>query len=627
MKPVAVIASAAVSALGRGTAATFAGAAGEPPRSGLQLVPSRGLGLAHPLLGHVPFASDARDRATALLAQVAAELAAALDARWPDWRQRKLRILVGTSSGPMNAALAAFAERADGRALAVDLARQVPYFAPLVALEAALGLSSSRPEAEGSGGAERAEQILGACASATLAIGLGCRSLDAGDAELVIAGGYDALSPFVASGFEALGALTHSTPKPFCAERDGMALGEGAALLALVRHDTARARSLHTSGHVLGFATSSDAVHLTAPDREGSGALQAASGALEDAGLDASAIDLVSAHATSTVYNDAAEARALARLFPGRRLAVHAFKAQIGHTLGAAGALETLAALDALQRDLVPASAGHGALEHDGALELPRVNTPRPLRAVLKLSSAFGGLNATLVLAREPLPGKSTPRPLRPVYLWAESRLMSAGEPELVARLATANPQLAARADELGALVLAAVADLVQALGRELTPRTAVIVATQSATLEQNERFESRRREGRPVEPRRFPHTSPSACAGLCSIVFGLRGPSFSVGSGPSAGREAWRVALDLVRAGDVDEALVVAAEDAGPVVADVFSAARLATPRRGAAAVLLSAEARGPALDEHAASPGALDLAAWPPNAPQGVLRPRISP
>jgi 3-oxoacyl-[acyl-carrier-protein] synthase-1/3-oxoacyl-[acyl-carrier-protein] synthase II len=443
----------------------------------------------------------------------------------------------------------------------------------------------------------------------------------------VIAGGYDALSPFVASGFEALGALTRSTPNPFRAERDGMALGEGAALLALVRDDTARARGLHASGHVLGFGTSSDAVHLTAPDREGSGVLHAASRALEDAGLDADAIDLVSAHATSTAYNDAAEARALTRLFPGRRLPVHAFKAQIGHTLGAAGALETLAALDALQRGLLPASAGHGALEHDGELELARVNTPRPLRAVLKLSSAFGGLNAALLLASKPLAGRNPPRALRPVFLRAESSLRRGGDPELVARLATANPQLAARADELGALVLAAVADLVQVLGRALAPRTAVIVATQSATLEQNERFESRRREGRPVEPRRFPQTSPSACAGLCSIVFGLKGPSFSLGSGPSAGREAWRVARDLVRAGDADEAVVVAAEDAGPVVADVFSAAGLAIPTRGAAAALVSAEPCGFALGELQASPVALDPAGWPPNGPPGVLGSSIFP
>jgi 3-oxoacyl-[acyl-carrier-protein] synthase-1/3-oxoacyl-[acyl-carrier-protein] synthase II len=622
MTPVAVIASAALSALGRGAAATFVGAAGEAPRSGLRLVPSRGLGLAHPLLGYVPSASDSSDtsdRATALLVEVAAALAAALDSRWPDWRRSKLRILVGTSSGPMNAALAAFAVRAEGRALAGDLARQVPYFAPLASLEAALGLSSLRPSAENPSGTDRAEQILGACASATLAIGLGCRSLDADDVELVIAGGYDALSPFVTSGFEALGALTHSTPNPFRAERDGMALGEGAALLALVRADSARARGLPPSGHVLGFGTSSDAVHLTAPDREGSGVLHAANRALEDAGLDPDAIDLVSAHATSTAYNDAAEARALAQLFPGRRLPVHAFKAQIGHTLGAAGALETLAALDALERGLLPASAGHGALEHEDELELARVNTPRPLRAVLKLSSAFGGLNAALLLASKPLAGRNPPRALRPVFLRAESSLRRGGDPELVARLATANPQLAARADELGALVLAAVADLVQVLGRPLAPRTAVIVATQSATLEQNERFESRRREGRPVEPRRFPQTSPSACAGLCSIVFGLKGPSFSLGSGPSAGREAWRVARDLVRASDVDEAVVVAVEDAGPVVADVFFAAGLATPPRGAAALLLSAEPYGPALDELRSSPVVLDSAGWPPNARTG--------
>lgn len=581
MRPVAVIAASAISALGRGQAAFAAGLAGARPRSGLELAPGLGLGLPHPLVGAAPLESAVEsDRATALLVAAALELGSELDRALPAWREQRLRVLVGTSAGPMHGAASAFAVRAAGQALEPALAQQAPYFAPLRALEAALRVPCS------------AEQVLGACASATLAIGLGCRALDALEAELVIAGGYDALSPFVAAGFEALRALTHDAPRPFRRARDGMALGEGAALLALVR-----APARHARGHVLGFGASSDAVHATAPDREGRGVLAAASAALADAGLTASAIDLVSAHATATAYNDAAEARALARLFGDRRVPVHAFKAQVGHTLGAAGALETLCALDALGTGVVPASAGAGELDPELRVELTPVNREASLATALKLSAAFGGLNAALVLGGPELPPPTTPRPRRAVYVSARSRFWRSAELELVQRVCGGHP-LVERAEAQTALVLTAVAELRQAFGRDFGERTALIVGTASATIEQNERFEARRRAGRAVEPRRFPLTSPSACAGSCSIVFRLKGPCFSVGSGRRAAHEALELGRELVRAGDVERAVIVAAEDVGPVVTEVFGAAGLAIPRAGAGALLLGSEPDGPPVE-----------------------------
>ena len=600
MKAVAVLESAAISALGRGNAATALGSAGEAPRLGLRLEPTLGLAMAHPLVGRAELEAEHADRATALLVAVATDLAAALDARFPAWRSLRLRVLVGTSAGPMNAASCAFAAQAEGR-LTPELAGLTPYFSPLAALEAALGVEV------------RAEQILGACASATLAIGLGCRSLDAGDAELVIAGGYDALSAFVGAGFDALGALTRGAPNPFRASRDGMALGEGAALLALAHAEpNARAR-----GYVLGFGASSDAVHGTAPDREGRGVAEAGSLALADAGLGPELVDFVSAHATSTPYNDAAEARALSSLFPGRCVPVHAFKAQIGHTLGAAGALESLAVLDALASGVFPATAGSGSSDEGLGVELAAINASRPARAALKLSSAFGGLNAALVLSSAP--GAAGPRPRRAVHFRAQGRPMHAGDPELVRRVASGKPDLAQRADELGELVLAAAAELLRGLGRPFDRRTAVVVATAYATLEQNARFEARRRQGRPVEPRRFPNTSPSACAGLCAIVFGLRGPSFSVGSGDAAADAAWVVAYDLVAAADVEEVLVVAAEDIGPVGSAVLAAAGCSVPTRGAAAVLLSAEPFGAPIGRGSVEPPWLRPANWLASTPGG--------
>ena len=198
--------------------------------------------------------------------------------------------------------------------------------------------------------------VLTACAASTIAIGIATRWLEAGDCDLVIAGGFDAVSVFVASGFEVLRATTSEVPpKPFCVGRDGMSLGEGAGLFALTRFEKSDAMKAHV--YIAGSPASADAVHLTAPDRTGDGLARAAEAALANAEVIATDIDLISAHATATPFNDAAEMKALARVMKDHKPTILPLKAQIGHTLGAAGVLETLACVDAIERNILPASA------------------------------------------------------------------------------------------------------------------------------------------------------------------------------------------------------------------------------------------------------------------------------
>jgi 3-oxoacyl-[acyl-carrier-protein] synthase II len=151
----------------------------------------------------------------------------------------------------------------------------------------------------------------------------------------------------------------------------------------------------------------------------------------------------VSAHATATPFNDAMEARALGLVFgpTARAPIVHPFKAQIGHTLGAAGVLETLAAASALEQGLAPAAAGEGELDPDASVSLLDRAEPRPLRAALKLSAAFGGSNAALVLTRAP---RSRPAPpLRPVHLRAYAHVESADLLALAEQTGTPRDRLA----------------------------------------------------------------------------------------------------------------------------------------------------------------------------------------
>jgi 3-oxoacyl-(acyl-carrier-protein) synthase len=593
MKPIDVIAFGAVSALGAGRAAFSVGALGDAPSSAIAEDPElRAAGFKRPFAARVRLSEEpsvALDRAGRLLALAASDLAGELDRVLPGWQERRLGWAVGTSGGGMPSAVRVFERRARGEAVAPELARAAPYFGPLAALEIALGVVPS-PRA----------QLLAACASSTFAIGLACRWLAAERADLVVAGGYDALSVFIAAGFEVLGATSAASPAPFRKERDGMSVGEGAVLVALVRSAPEATAPL---GRVLGFGASSDAVHVTAPDPSGAGLARAARAALDDAGVGAGDVDLVSAHATATPLNDAAETQAMNAVLGSRaaRVVVHPFKAVIGHALGAGGALEALAALDAIERGLLPGAAGSGAVadEFEGRL-LERNESGAP-RCCLKLSSAFGGANAALVLGGDAEIGEGAAQPLCGVALWAHGLARSALDLDEVAPLVAVERAKLGRLDELSAVVVAAVASALGRLDRPLPERTGIVVGSATATLEINDAFDRRRRErgAAAVEPRRFPATSPNLSCGQCSIAFRLLGPSLAVGSDPAASLEALEVAHDLLEARDADALVVVAVESTGPVVRDVWLRAGWPLPCAGARAVVLGRGRPGePLLD-----------------------------
>lgn len=525
------------------------------------------------------------DRASELLTSALLDAIARLDEVRPGFRSERIAVAMGTSSGGMLGALRYFEAREQG-ALTQEIARSATYFAPLDEALALSGLSITGPRT----------QILAACAASTIAIGLGMRWLSRGACDVVLAGGYDTVSVFVAAGFEALRATSASRPKPFRMGRDGMALGEGAAVLALVRgDDTRKARVI---ARVAGFGASNDAVHITAPDRTGGGLARAGAAALLDAGIPAAGIDLVSAHGTATAFNDAMEAKAIATLFHGvASPVVHPFKAQVGHTLGAAGALEALSAAHALRYGVAPAAAGgdDGApVDADAKVRLLERAEALDLRGALKLSSAFGGSNAALVLTPPEAARLRPPTLPRTVHLRGFARIDSVDLVELARETGVARDRLA-RLDTLCRLGLAAVAALARAVGRDLLAGAGVIAGHGLGTLDTNEGFDARRRTrgALAVEPRIFPYTSPNALPGECAIVYGLTGPSFAVGAGLDGGMEAVRAGSELVAARDADRIVVVVADDAGPSAHDLvrLSGWDNRPLARGAVALLLTAD------------------------------------
>lgn len=568
-----VLAIGATSPLGEGEAAWSNGPPGAPARSAIQrdarLVAA---GLRKPFAARVaPVDAAVGDPATAILLRALAPLEGELP------RGARLGVAIGTSSGGMASAERFFAARARGDEIDAELARDATYHAPFRALLARLAaLPDVAPL--------RTAHLLTACSSSTLAIGLAMRWLALGACDVALAGGYDALTVFVAAGFEALGATTGAPPpRPSRVGRDGMSLGEGAALLLLARAGDPAFASRAPLARLAGFGASGDAVHLTAPDREGGGLARAAERALDDAGIAPAAIGLASVHGTSTAFNDPMEAKALARALDesrgglGAAVPIQAAKATIGHALGAAGALETSLAIDALRRDLLPATPGEGELDPDAPAGVRAASEPRALTAALKLSSAFGGANAALVITKAFAPSRPCARVAVASRIVDEIALDAA--PELAALSAALGlpRERLARMDATSHLALAAVAALSAKTGREALRGAALVVGTCLATIDVNAIYdEGMRKRGAPfAEGRRFAYTTPNAAAGECAIAFGLTGPNLAVGRGEDAWREAEEIARDLIAAGDARRAVVIGLDADGP-------AARLQAERGG---------------------------------------------
>jgi 3-oxoacyl-[acyl-carrier-protein] synthase II len=250
--------------------------------------------------------------------------------------------------------------------------------------------------------------VASACASGAHAVGSALRMIQYGDADAVVCGGAEsALTDFAFACFNSMEALSpQGISRPFDARRDGFVMGEGAGMLVLEDEQSARERGATVLGEVAGWGSTTDAYHLTAPDATGGPASRAIELALRDAGADASQIDYINAHGTSTQLNDAAETVAL-RLALGaeaKRVPISSTKSAIGHTLGAAGAVEAVATLRTLVTGVIPPTLGYEV--PDPELDLDYVpGEARPLVTgnghpplALSNSFAFGGHNVVLAL-------------------------------------------------------------------------------------------------------------------------------------------------------------------------------------------------------------------------------------
>jgi 3-oxoacyl-[acyl-carrier-protein] synthase II len=272
-----------------------------------------------------------------------------------------------------------------------------PLFVTMMMPNAAAGTIAIRLNARGPG-----FSVASACATGAHAIGEAARMVARGEADVVVAGGTEAtLNGLTIAAFKSLGALSKAgISRPFDARRDGFVMGEGAAALILESEEHAKAREVPIHGRVVGYGASNDAFHITEPDREGRGATAAMVNALRDAEAQPGDVGYVNTHGTSTPYNDKVETLALHAVFNGGAPPASSTKSAIGHLLGAAGAVEAVAALGAIERGLLPPTINYE--EPDPECDLDYVpDGPREapdLRLVLSNSFGFGGQNACLAI-------------------------------------------------------------------------------------------------------------------------------------------------------------------------------------------------------------------------------------
>lgn len=309
---------------------------------------------------------------------------------------------VGCSIGSGTGSLQAI-EREYDRLKEKGPGRVSPMFVPLMISNMAAGNVGIAYGLKG-----KSLNVVTACATGTHSIGEAFRSIQYGEADVMIAGGTEsAITPIGIAGFSALTALSFSEDPercsiPFDRERNGFVMGEGAAVVVLEELEHARGRGARIYAELAGYGCSSDAYHITSPAEDGAGAARAMQNAMEDAGVDKTELTYINAHGTSTHHNDLFETRAIKLAFGehAAKLKVNSTKSMVGHLLGAAGALEFVTCVKEMEEGFIHRTAGLRESEEELDLNYCRQSYQEEIPYALSNSLGFGGHNASLLLKK-----------------------------------------------------------------------------------------------------------------------------------------------------------------------------------------------------------------------------------
>jgi len=283
--------------------------------------------------------------------------------------------------------------------------RVSPFFIPMIIINMASGIVSILLGAKGPNSA-----VVTACATGGNAIGDAARNIQRGEAIAMLAGGSEAaITPLSIAGFCSMKAVStrndepQKASRPFDAKRDGFIMGEGSGVVLLEEMEHAKHREAHIYAELVGYGVSGDAYHITQPDPEADGAARSMRNALRDADMEPKQIDYINAHGTSTPYNDRTETLAVKRVFGehAKKVAVSSTKSMTGHLLGAAGGVELIACVQAIEHGAIPPTINYEFPDPDCDLDYVP-NAARKMRVDAAMSNAFGfgGHNAILIVRR-----------------------------------------------------------------------------------------------------------------------------------------------------------------------------------------------------------------------------------
>jgi 3-oxoacyl-[acyl-carrier-protein] synthase II len=435
-----------------------------------------------------------------------------------------------------------------------------------------------------------------ACAASANAIGYGAELIRYGQADAVLTGGAEALSGILYSGFNSLESLSPKPAAPYSRDREGLSLGEGSGMMVLMREDLARELGAPVIAEQLGYSLSADGYHPTAPHPEGQGAGRAIKAALQFAGASPDEVAYVNSHGTGTAKNDPAETAAT-KVGLGDHAyetAVSSTKSMIGHLLGAAGAVENIVTVKAIENQTAPPTANYREQDPDCDLDyVPNENRELSMDVAVSNNFAFGGANASVVWAR---PGtRSGPPPLPDfdrVVVTGMAMLNPAGlDPEAVlstfkegkAAVTAENgsfvgrvdfdpaqylpPKERKRVDRIGLFSLIGSKLALEDAGIDVTEdnrtRIGAVIGTGVGPMESMEQF------SRPVyeegagaaNPAVFPNTVYNAAGGQVAIKVGIVGPASTVTAGHAAGASALIYAYDLTAENQADAVVAIAAD------------------------------------------------------------------
>lgn len=424
-----------------------------------------------------------------------------------------------------------------------------------------------------------------ACASSTNAIGTGRDLLDEDLADLVLAGGADVLCPEIFAGFHALGLLSAKRCAPF-SESMGTTLGEGAGFLVLEREPDATARGAKSVACLTGYALSADGYHATSPEPSGAGVARALKATLEDAGVRADDIGYVNAHGTGTAANDPAEWMAISSVLGARAssVPVSSTKSYLAHAQGAAGVLELIATLLAMQHDTVLPTLHLEKPRRRAPLDPVAESKPRAhtFEHALSNNSAFGGANASLSISRTTHARRTVQR--REVFLSGAGVLGPFGQslsqlrqwngegqrlaPFAIEALApNVDPRnLDQTASSLTAAVALALADAKLTVSGAARERTGLFVGTTNASPVAWDEFRRSIKDRGlvKVSAPAFTRLVLNAATGTATRVFGLRGPTTTLTTGQGSGLVALVLAVaHLEQRSDADRMVVGAVDEA----------------------------------------------------------------